>query len=301
MSDFDVKKNACFVQLGQRILKQSFRARALADGDVTIWRKIMFQGCRHWFNNHPDCHRHCDSNCFFKKHFPLQYGLGVMSEDAEEADKNVPNSLRSISAESRSFRMVRDTDAIKYVMGIILIMEKRFVVSKGVKKGTTSRNEALHALMGRYADKRVFFGTNWIVWTEMAMLQYTVGPGRYRLDLYDSLGIEIGPGPRHDLLVLQREWEERHAERATKVAQKARYEQKKRARSTLTSLKRGTVASYKQGQIIMAQLRETFSHVDFSKIKAEEAGLLESCIHQMAVHGARINAAAAKKAAAPKK
>lgn len=224
--------------------------------------------------------------------------------DVDEATESIPYSLRDIESDVTEFRVIRNVRFQRYIVIVIYLLYSRYK-KEGMFRVHTCQNEGGNAKVSQpmWAPKITYFSSNYQVskgrtlkrylvdvpltplilqtLADMALLELVAGPGQWRIDMYNALGLEIPVGHRLYLMELQRKYMERRAARRTKEVKQTRARDERRTKEFCSGLTKPNQAGYRKQQELLAQIYDEFgSTVDFKKLDAPDLNLLLTVANQ---------------------
>lgn len=268
------------------------RSTLMSDPDITTvaqFDEAMSESMSHWTSDHPRAHVHCSRGCYLRSAYPTVYTgsspaaaasaaavdevdeLAATSPDAGDVEEG-PDGMQRAVGGSTDYRVVRDPDFIKFILGVIIVLSDRF--KPGRKRRTTNHNEALHAMItGGGPSKIRFFLRFWQLWMMMQLLEYDSGPGLWRIKVYEALDIPIAVGTRHELLRQSAESAALRAYRRKPEVQKARARSKLANRDHVRLLNGPNIADYTKATQLKSELAELYPSLP-ANLTPHEAGVL---------------------------
>jgi hypothetical protein len=117
----------------------------------------------------------------------------------------------------------------------------------------------------------------------MALLDYAAGPGRWRLDLLDSIKAPVGVFQRYYLLEKDRKYWARRTMRRTEPVRRARALDRLRTKQFVSSLTKPMRRLYEKQQVLLQEIEKLAGPELISKLTAHDINVLLTARNQLAV------------------
>jgi hypothetical protein len=129
----------------------------------------------------------------------------------------------------------------------------------------------------------------------MALAEFIVGPGQWRLDLLEMLELHVSVGQRAWMMEQNRKYWAQREQRRTPEARRAKAESRERTKSFVKGLTKTQGPLYRRAQVLLQQVKELVGD-DADKIDVEQIGALITACSQAAAAELDAEAASTRKA-----